>query len=263
MIDNKENVKTTPRPEIIGARRYKRASRKGTNWFVIIASIAITVAISIAAGNVIGSYILGSGRVFKNNGQIPGIVTVDPSLIKKDENHGSSDSSNTISQERQPVRLPSLILPPNASGKEQIEEPSENNIDVVDKNKTNGTNDTIDQQDNASSQVDQQNNDQNKTDQTNTIDKENNDKQEQNKDAKNNSKESYKVQAGLFLREDNAKTQVSRLAQDGAKAYVERVPKNGSYFYRVQIEGFKDKNSAHNKARELSKRGYSTFVIGE
>lgn len=263
MIDNKEAVKTNTSAEIIGARRYRRTSRNGPNWFVIIASIAITIAIAIALGNMIGSYILGSGRVFKNNGQVPGIVIADPSLIKQDEKHSRADSSESASQDRKPVRFPSLVLPPNASGKEQIEEPSDNNIDVLDKNKTNETNDTIDKQDNASSQVDQQNNDKNKTDQTNAIDKENNDKQEQNKDAKNSLKELYKVQAGLFLREDNAKAQVLRLAQDGAKAYVERVPKNGSYFYRVQVEGFKDKNSAHNKARELSKKGYSTFVIGE
>lgn len=253
MIDNKESVKTTTVSSVIGARRYRRTSRKGPNWFLIVSSIIITIAISIALGNFLGNYIFGSGRVFKNNGPIPGIVTVDPRTIRQEDNNGNSDNSTINGKERQKVSLPSLILPPGLSDTEQVDESLPKAID--DANVDNNKDDLLNKQDDSVLQTDQQKIDQ---------DKENAEVQEKNNEIKNNLKESYyKVQAGLFLREDNAKTQVTRLAQDGTKAYVERVPKNGSYFYRVQIEGFKDKSTANSKARELSKKGYSTFVIGE
>ena len=262
MIDNKESVKTTTASGVIGARRYRRTSRKGPNWFLIISSIIITIAISIPLGNFLGNYILGSGRVVKNSGPIPGIVTVDPSTIKQEDNNSNSNDSTINGQDRQKVRLPSLILPPGISDTEQVDEPipkaiDNTNIDnnSIDNNIDNNKDEILNKQDDAVLQTDPQKIDQ---------DKENTKVQDKNNEIKNNLKESYyKVQAGLFLREGNAKTQVTRLARDGTKAYVERVPKNGSYFYRVQIEGFKDKNTANSKARELSKKGYSTFVIGE
>lgn len=213
-----------------GSRRNRRSYKRGPNWLLIVLCVIIVVALSIVAGNILGEYILGSGRVVKSFEPLTGLVTTNNLSVNKDtDGTKQTDDTNLIGSDRH-TRFPSLILPPNAELSQRVDESSKDSGTTVKDGKVQ-----------SSEQPNEE-----KKDAVKTI-----------------ISGSYQIQAGLYLKEENAKVQMGRLEQEGIKAQVVRVPKNGSYFYRVQVSGFGNKEAASVKAQELGKKGYSTFVIGE
>lgn len=225
-----------------GSRRYRRrghrsttrfaggarAGGRGPNWLLGIACVLVTVMLSVLAGDILGNIILSSGGMFKKDP--PAGLVAPPASVGHAEGEGALTASD--STERKPVHPPPLLLPPSA-------EESEARHETEDGTSLKHEPSSADQPASVSARS-----------------------AEEGRSAAAQ-RGPYQVQAGLFLKEENARAQVDRLEEEGVRAQVTRVAKNGAYFYRVQVGGFGDRQAAYQKAQELGRKGYSTFVIGE
>ena len=74
----------------------------------------------------------------------------------------------------------------------------------------------------------------------------------------------YKIQAGLYVSEDNAKQMAEDLNSGGYDATVVQVEnEQGKTYYRVQAGAFNDKNNADNLVTDLKDNDYDVFVVSE
>jgi len=74
----------------------------------------------------------------------------------------------------------------------------------------------------------------------------------------------YKIQAGLYLSEDNAQQQAEDLSTDGYDATVVKVENpGGETYYRVQAGAFSNPDNAENMADDLQNSDYDVYIINE
>lgn len=67
----------------------------------------------------------------------------------------------------------------------------------------------------------------------------------------------YRVQAGAFLRRENAEARVAQLKQDGFEPYI--VQSGG--LYRVLVGAFSERENAVKLADQVKARGYDVLII--
>lgn len=247
--------------DVLGSRRNRRSLKRGPNWILGIVCIIFTIAVSVFIGNILGNHILNSGnpiqngaasffetfsypqKASKNHSPIsPSNNTLPYNNSITDNNTIPFPESNTISSNKHKVSFPALVLPPSLENSN-----NENKNENIPYNETEKGSSSL----NLSLQNDQ--NDSNKDSLKY--------QEEDLKKPKNSS--SYHIQAGLFLKEKNAREQLERLSKEGVKCKIVQVFKNGASFFRVQVGKFNSKATAQQEAQELAKKGYSTFVIGE
>lgn len=71
----------------------------------------------------------------------------------------------------------------------------------------------------------------------------------------------FRVQAGLFANEANAKDLVSHLRDEGYKCDFEMIGRPDGNFYRVWVGPFDTHDEAETTAGELNGAGYQSFVL--
>lgn len=71
---------------------------------------------------------------------------------------------------------------------------------------------------------------------------------------------SYRVQAGAFEREENARAMADQLASSGYQPSVTTSREGGTTYYRVQVGPFPEKTEAENAVRDLGQQGISARV---
>lgn len=71
---------------------------------------------------------------------------------------------------------------------------------------------------------------------------------------------SYVVSAGSFASEDNARTQVSKLATLGYQPYITQVEKDGITFSRVNVGQFAGRSQADEVVNDLKAKGFDAAV---
>jgi len=74
----------------------------------------------------------------------------------------------------------------------------------------------------------------------------------------------YKVQAGLYISEDNAQDMAQDLQDNGYDATVVQVENDdGKTYYRVQAGAFNDKDNAENVVTDLQENNYDVIIVNE
>jgi len=74
----------------------------------------------------------------------------------------------------------------------------------------------------------------------------------------------YKVQAGLYINEDNAHDMAQDLQDNGYDATVVQVENDdGKTYYRVQAGAFNDKDNAENVVTDLQENNYDVIIVNE